>query len=153
VLDDGEGQEVAVTADGPFAFPARFGPGDPYAVGVSRQPAQPAQECVVTHGAGRIEADVVGVHVECATRTYAGGGTSCDLEGTGLVLTDGDDTIMVPPHATTFRFPSAQKSGAHFAVAVHEQPMSPAQTCSVLSGTGTILAGDITSVIVQCATN
>ncbi|HET9864135.1 MAG TPA: Calx-beta domain-containing protein [Steroidobacteraceae bacterium] len=65
--------EIAVTANGPFAFPADLLDGWDYDVRVKVQPLSPRQICSVTNGKGTIDAsDVTNVLVTCVTSTEPG---------------------------------------------------------------------------------
>ena len=149
------GAGLVVSANGSFAFPTKLASGTAYGVTVTKQPSAPSQTCSVSAGSGTIEgADVTGVQVTCATNAYAVGGTVIGLQGSGLVLTDnGGDSLAVPGGASSFTFKMPVSSGASYAVQVATQPSSPSQTCVVSGGTGTVVSGAITSVIVDCATN
>ncbi len=81
------------------------------------------------------------------------GGTISGLTGTGLVLQDNaGDNLTVAAAATKFTFVTSVASGGAYKVTVLTQPSSPAQTCTVTSGTGTASA-NVTSVTVACTTN
>src|SRR5580692_9219301 len=81
------------------------------------------------------------------------GGTVSGLTGTGLVLQDNaGDNLTVAAAATKFTFVTPIASGGAYKVTVLTQPSSPAQTCTVTSGTGTASA-NVTSVTVACTTN
>jgi 6-phosphogluconolactonase len=83
--------------------------------------------------------------------TYTIGGTVSGLTGTGLVLQDnGGDNLAVSGNGA-FTFKTAVNSGAAYAVTVMTQPASPAQTCTVASGSGTATA-NVTNVAVTCTT-
>ena len=83
--------------------------------------------------------------------TYTIGGTVSGLTGTGLVLQDnGADNLTVSGNGP-FTFATAVNSGATYAVTVMTQPSSPAQTCTVASGSGTASA-NVTTVAVTCTT-
>ena len=86
------------------------------------------------------------------TGAFAIGGAVNGLSGTGLVLQDnGADNLTITGTGTVpFTFKTAV-SGA-YAVTVLTQPYSPAQTCTVTSGSGTATA-KVTSVAVSCTTN
>ncbi|MGB2626024.1 MAG: kelch repeat-containing protein [Candidatus Acidiferrum sp.] len=85
--------------------------------------------------------------------SYSIGGTVSNLVGTGLTLLDnGGNSLPVLPGATTFTFPTKVASGKTYAVTVSSQPASPAQTCTVTSGSGTATA-NVVSVGVSCTTN
>jgi hypothetical protein len=87
------------------------------------------------------------------TGSFTIGGSITGLTGTGLVLSDnGTDTLSVATATTKFTFKTAVANGGKYAVTVTTQPSSPAQTCTVTSGTGTASA-NVTSVAVTCSTN
>ena len=50
-----------------------------------------------------------------------------------------------------FAFPTQLSSGAAYSVTVAMQPSSPAQTCVVSGGSGTVAAANVTDVAVACA--
>jgi hypothetical protein len=90
----------------------------------------------------------------------AGNGSSFTVGGllTGLttggtvVLQDngGDDLTLTANGAFTFATPVA--SGATYAVTVLTQPTSPAQTCTISGGRGTVAGGSVGTVEVVCST-
>ncbi len=86
-----------------------------------------------------------------STVTFTVSGTVTGLKGTGLVLQNNlgdDDAIGV---SGSFSFATALESGASYSVSVKAQPASPAQTCTVDKGSGTIGAADVSDVAVTCA--
>jgi hypothetical protein len=85
--------------------------------------------------------------------TFSIGGTVTGLLGTGLVLQNnaGDDIPIAANGA--FTFPKKVTKGAAFAVTIKTQPSAPKQTCSVSAGTGTVVSGNVTSVVVNCASD
>ncbi|AKV02696.1 surface antigen protein [Labilithrix luteola] len=87
-----------------------------------------------------------------ATSTFTVGGTITGLEGDGLLLESGGDSVVVSKSDKTFVFPKRLEAGARFAVTVKVQPSGPAQTCVVTNGEGTV-SGNVTSVSVDCSTN
>src|SRR5262249_27185988 len=97
ILKDNGADDLLITTDGAFTFPAKLATGSAYAVTVSSQPPNPTQTCTVTKGSGTVEtAAVTDVAVNCSTTTYAVGGNVIGLSGTGLVLTNnaGDDLTV-----------------------------------------------------------
>src|ERR1700693_713917 len=87
------------------------------------------------------------------TGSFTIGGTVSGLTGTGLVLQDNaGDNLTIAAAATKFTFVTSVASGGAYKVTVLTQPSSPAQTCTVTSGTGTASA-NVTSVTVACTTN
>ena len=68
-----------------------------------------------------------------------------------MVLQDnGGDNLSVATAGTSFTFATALPVGATYAVTVATQPTNPAASCTVANGTGTIVAGNVTSVTVNC---
>jgi uncharacterized delta-60 repeat protein len=95
VLED-LGREVAIAANGAFAFPLQVGSGSPYVVRVKTQPVNPNQVCVVTRGAGVVaNGNITDIAVDCSTPppngsldpTFGSGGKVSTAFG-------GDDTAM-----------------------------------------------------------
>ena len=154
VLADNGGDDLAVTANGSFTFATAVPRGMAYSVTVATQPANPAQNCVVTNASGTVVGNVSTVAVACtnSATTYSIGGAVAGLTGTGLVLQDnGGDNLSVAAGATTFTFATKLASGSAYAVTVKTQPTSLAQTCTVASGSGTATA-NVTNVAVTCTT-
>ncbi|HEX7049939.1 MAG TPA: Calx-beta domain-containing protein [Longimicrobiales bacterium] len=59
---------IAITDNGPFAFPVGYPPGRSYDVTVDQQPSDPLQACTVTNGQGTIaDQDVTDILVTCVT--------------------------------------------------------------------------------------
>lgn len=85
--------------------------------------------------------------------TFTVGGQVAGLVGTGLVLQDngGDDLAVSADGA--FQFATALLNNAAYAVTVRAQPSSPAQTCTINSGSGTIPHANVTDVSVICSTD
>ncbi len=83
--------------------------------------------------------------------TYAIGGTTSGVDGTGLTLQlNGANDVAVTADGS-FTFP-AQAGGFGYTVAVKNQPTSPRQTCSVTNGSGTVANAAITNVSISCRT-
>ena len=144
---------LPISANGAFTFPGGLATGVAYEVTVGTQPSNPAQTCAVANGSGTIgAANVTNVVVTCATSTFTVGGTVSGLSGSGLVLslngsTDSDDRCEWRVHV-----PGAFAGGTTYAVTVGTQPSSPAQTCTIVNGSGTIGATNVTNVVVTCST-
>jgi len=152
-LQDNNGDDLTVGADGTFKFLTKVASGQPYSVTVSAQPTAPWQTCVVANGAGPIRGgDITNVAVTCTTNTYAVGGTISGLGGT-VVLQDnlGDDKTLTADGP--FVFDTKLASGGSYSVTVLTQPGSPSQTCTVSAGSGPITNADIGSVDITCVTN
>jgi hypothetical protein len=150
------GTPFAVGASGGFAFPTVLPSGATYQVTITDQPTTPWQTCVINGGTGTgtiADSDIASVAVACSTNSYKIRGTVSGLTGTGLVLRNngGDDLAVLADG--TFAFPTAVASGAGYAVTVGAQPTTPWQTCTVDSGSGGVAGGDVSNVMVTCATN
>lgn len=82
------------------------------------------------------------------TTTYTIGGTITGLTTSGLVLqNNGGDDLSVTANATTFTF--ATKVSGAYAVTVKTQPTG--LTCSITSGSGTVIA-NVTNISINCVT-
>ena len=154
-LGNNGGDMQSVTSNGSFSFATPVASGAPYLVTVLTQPSSPSQTCTVAGGAGSVAgANITSVVVTCTTNAFTVGGSVAGVTGSGLVLRDnGGDDITVPAGATTFTFPTSVSSGAPFVVTIQTQPTSPSQTCTLTGGSGTMGGANITSVVVNCATN
>lgn len=149
--------DLPVAANGAFTFSGGLAAGSSYQVVVATQPAGPVQTCSVANGSGTIgSANVTNVAVTCVTApppTYTVGGTVSGLAGSGLVLKlNGTASLAVSANGS-FAFPDALAGGAPYEVSVGTQPSSPAQTCSVARGAGTIGTANVTDVAVTCETS
>ena len=161
VLQLNGGNNLTVTsANRNFTFPIAIASGGLYSVSVLAHPTSPSQTCAVTNGSGTIGgANVDNVIVSCVTNppsssSYSIGGTVNGLSGSGLQLQlNGSNTLSITGGGS-FTFPAAAKvsDGSSYNVTVLTNPSSPAQTCTVSSGVGTVAGADVTSVVVTCAT-
>ena len=149
VLQNNAGDDLGISANGPFMFPTKIVTGDAYSVTVGAMPSNPSQACAVANARGVAgTTDITNVSVTCATATYTLGGNVLGLTGTGLVLTDGAEDLAVSTSGGfTFTLPVA--SGAMYSVSVKTQPTSG--SCTVVGGTGTVGTGNVTSIVVNCS--
>src|SRR6266480_2586628 len=108
---------------------------------VSTPPSPPTQTCTVSGGSGTASANVTSVQITCSTGTVAIGVTVAGLSGTGLVLQNGTDCLTITGATTTTQFKNAIAFGQTYNVTVSQQPISPAQTCTVTTGSGTAAQG------------
>jgi len=81
---------------------------------------------------------------------YTVGGTVTGLRGSGLVLQDNSGDSLTVQASGSFVFSSGIDQGGAYSVTVSTQPSSPAQTCTVHNGSGTIGTADIGNVVVNC---
>lgn len=123
--------------------------GTPYSVSVSTQPA--GETCSVSASTGTIASTNGSVVVTCSAQAYTLGGSITGLATSGLVLSDGSSSLTVSSGAKNFSFPTPIAFGSPYEVTVQTQPVG--LTCTLTSNTGTIPAGNVTSVAVGCKTN
>jgi outer membrane protein assembly factor BamB len=82
--------------------------------------------------------------------TFTIGGTASGVRGTGLLLKiNGGNELAIPLNGT-FVFGTTLTSGQPYNVTVATQPTSPAQTCTVTNGVGTIASSNVADVAVSC---
>ena len=133
-------------------------PGDGNSVGVRRSKcalglsAIAAGVCVQLSGCGGGSSGSGGGAGPPPAATYTIGGTVSGL-GTGASVTlldNGGDSTTVSANGS-FSFKTAVDAGGSYAVTVGAQPTG--ETCAVSGGTGTVSAGNVTSVSVACAAN
>jgi len=154
VLQNNAGDDITVAASATFVFATKLEAGKPFAVTVKTQPTSPPQTCVITGGTGTVaSADVSTVTVDCTTDAFTVGGNVTGLAaGNEVVLqNNGGDDVTVSAD-DSFIFATPVKSGESFAVSVLTQPSAPNQTCVVTGGTGTVAAGNVVSIAVNCTT-
>ena len=149
VLSNGTDTLSPVAGALAFTFAVPVAEGGAYAVAVKTQPT--GATCSVGSGSGTMgTSDVASVQVTCAANAYHVGGTISGLNGAGLVLANGTDTVSPPANATSFALTQTVAFGGTYSVTVQQQPAG--QTCTV-AGTfpATMGAGDVTNISVSCA--
>jgi hypothetical protein len=140
---------VASSATG-FTLPGAVAQGASYAITVQTQPV--GEHCSVSNATGTINGtNVTNVAVACAALAHSLGGTISGLPSSGLVLSNGTDTVSPAAGALSFTFATQVAEGGAYAVAVKTQPSGA--TCSVGSGSGTMGTADISSIPVTCSAN
>jgi 6-phosphogluconolactonase (cycloisomerase 2 family) len=153
VLQNNAGNDLTITGNGSFNFPAALQSGAAFAVTIKSQPAAPSQTCAVSGGTGTIaSANVTTVSVSCTTNSYAVGGAVTGLSGSGLVLQNNGGNDLPVNSNGSFTFGQVP-SGAGYLVTVKSQPTAPGQTCTVANGTGTVAAAGVANIAVSCITN
>jgi len=149
-------QELTLTQNGPFHFATALADGTAYEVTIQDLPTNPAQDCVLANGSGRVAGKgVEDVAVTCTkppAPTHTVGGTLTGLLGSGLVLRlDGSHDLPISVSGP-FRFAEPLEDGASYEVTVRTQPTRPAQVCTVANGSGRISGEDVGNVQVSCVT-
>jgi hypothetical protein len=131
-----------------FTMPMAVAYTSSYSVAIATQPQ--GQTCSVQNGTGSMgSANVTDVTVSCSDQPYTLGGSISGLTAPGLVLTNGSDSVQIPPNATSFTFPTASAFSSHYAVTVGAQPAG--LTCSVSNSSGTMPAANVATVTVICS--
>lgn len=147
------GTDLPVTATGTFAFGAPLPSGTHYAITVKSHPSGPTQSCEVTNPEGDVtSAAVTNVAITCTTTPFKVGGSITGLAGSGLKLKLGDGA-PVDVSGAAFQFAADVPSGAPYKVTIAGQPSNPTQTCTIAGDEGTVGAGNVTSVAVNCKTD
>ena len=147
LLDNGT-DALKLTANGTFTFKTALVTGAKYNVTVGTQPA--GETCTVTGGSGTVgSANITAVKVSCKALTYTIGGTVSGLNtGASVTLLDnGTDALKVTANGK-FTFKTAVASGAKYNVTVSIQPTG--ELCTVTGGSGTVVAANVTTVVVAC---
>ena len=146
LVDNGQDSTV-VSHSGTFSFASSV-PGDSrYQVTIGQAPA--GEACSVAGGEGMVRsANVANIVVTCSDRAYTLGGSLRGLSAAGLVLKNGSDTLAVGAGAMNFTLRQPVPYGAAYAVTVDSQPEGA--TCTVQSGSGTMPAGNVTNVLINC---
>ena len=147
VLQDNGGDDLTLTANGPFTFATELADGAAYNVTVKTNPS--GQTCSVANGTGTIAAaNVTNVALTCASSpTYSVGGSVSGLSGTVVLQDNGGDDLTLTTNGA-FTFATELADGAAYNVTVKTNPSG--QTCSVADGTGTIAAANVTNVALTC---
>jgi len=121
--------------------------GTSYSVTVQTQPT--GETCTVAGGTGTIQsANVANVVVTCSNQAYSLEGSISGLNGSGLVLANGTDTLAVSSGATSFTMPTPVAYTSSYGVTVQTQPAGLA--CAAGNGTGTMPASAVTKVAITC---
>jgi uncharacterized repeat protein (TIGR03803 family) len=121
--------------------------GSSYSVTVQTQPT--GETCSVAGGAGTIQsANAANVVVTCSNQAYSLEGSISGLNGLGLVLANGADTLAVSTGATSFTMPTPVAYSSSYALTVQRQPAGLA--CAVGNGQGTMPASAVTNVAITC---
>lgn len=148
VLQDNNGDNLTVAANGAFNFATKVASASPYSVTVFTQPT--GQNCSVVSGAGTMaQADISNVAITCAANSYTVGGNVSGLNGSVVLQNNAGDNLTVATNGA-FNFATTVAFGNTYAVTILTQPTG--QTCSVTSGSGTV-AANVSNVGVSCTNN
>ena len=150
VLQNNDGDDLAIDEDGDFTFASELVDGSDYSVTVLSQPTGPSQACIVTHGEGTLAgSNVSDIVVNCTTDTFTIGGNLTGLaSGNSLTLqNNGEDDLILSTNGD-FTFTTALDDLNDYAVSISAQPTG--QFCSVENGTGTLAGANVEDVAVTC---
>jgi uncharacterized repeat protein (TIGR03803 family) len=146
-LLDNNGDALPVSANGTFNFKTALASSSSYSITVGTQPS--GQTCTVSGGSGTIASvNVANAVVTCSDEAFTLGGSIQGLNGSGLVLANGSDTVTVSSGDSAFTLSTAVAYTSAYTVTVQTQPSGLA--CSVSNGSGTMPAANVTSVAVTC---
>ena len=121
--------------------------GTSYSVTIQSQPT--GETCSIAGATGMIQsANVANVVVTCSNQAYSLGGSISGLNGSGLVLANGTDTLTVSSGATSFTMPTPVAYTSSYVLSVQTQPAGLA--CAVGSAMGTMPASAVTNVAITC---
>jgi hypothetical protein len=145
------GDNLTINANGSFAFDTPIANQTSYSVSVATQPA--GETCSVMNGSGTVNgASVSGVAVSCIANLFTVGGTITGLgSGASVSLQDNGGDTLTQTSNGAFTFSAPLATGASFNVAVSAQPTG--QFCRVAGGSGTVGNGNVTSAVINCASN
>ncbi len=119
----------------------------------STDPPGNGETCTVANGTGTLgSTNVTNVVITCSANTYSVGGTIDGLNASGLILVDnGEDATTISANATQFTMNTGVTYGAMYDVTVQTQPAG--LVCTVSDGSGTVGAGNVSSVSISCVPN
>lgn len=85
-----------------------------------------------------------------APNTFKLGGSVTNLSESGLVLSDGTETISVQPNSSSFSFPTQVAASATYNVTIVSQPPGYTEFCTLSNASGSVGNSNITNVTVSC---
>lgn len=148
-LQNNSGDNLTLSANGSYTFPAAVAYNSPYAVTVLTPPT--GQSCSIANGSGTMGAANVGnVIITCSVNTHTVGGNVTGLKDTVVLQNNGTDNLNIAVNGS-FNFPTALNYGSSYNVSVLTQPAIN-RHCNIYNGSGTI-TGNVGNVGVACADN
>jgi len=150
VLENEGGDNLSLAPGGSsfsYTFSTPLAAGSPYHVTVLDQPS--GQYCTVSNASGTVAGSAVtNANVNCVN-TYSVGGTLAGLTTGSLVLQDNGGSNLTLTVNGSFSFTTPVADGSPYDVTVLTQPAG--QDCTVTGASGTVGAGNVTTVSVICA--
>lgn len=147
-LQNNGADNLTVSANGSFWFATTLAAGATYAVTVLTQPV--GATCSVGNASGTIDSygnDVSSVTVTCVSTASITGTVSGLASGTSVTLSNGSVSLAIASNGA-FAFPGVLAAGTAYSVSVSTQPAG--QSCTVSNGTGTVVTGTATAIVVTC---
>lgn len=137
-----------------FVFTKLLAEDEQFDVQIATQPVGAVCQTLNNKGKANVYT-VYTVTVSCVTNAYNLGGTVTGLDGNGLVLANGADTVAIAKPAVagapvSFVFPTKVADGSPFGVTVLAQPQGTTKTCVASNNTGTMPSYDALGLIVTC---
>ena len=122
---------------------------------VVASPVAPAQACTVTGGNGFVSAPYPTIAVQCTRDIGFLGGSITGLMGAGLELAQSNGEVVAPAAgATEFAFATGLAPGMQYSIGIGQQPVDPAQTCTIRHGKGAMPdTSGIQDIEVNCIDN
>ncbi len=156
VLQNNGGDDLTVNGTGNAFFATLLAPDASFNVTVKNQPD--GVVCTLANNTGKINIyTYLQTTATCVPVPYTLGGTVNGLNGSGLVLTNGAQTLAVPQGATSWEFAAKIGNGSIYGVTVLAQPTRTdsngatiTQTCTVDHGTGKMPQANVADVVVTC---
>ncbi len=149
VLQNNNTDNLQLTANGTFTFRTSAASGAAYSVTVLTQPL--GQTCNVSSGTGTVDTksrDVTNIVVTCAANSSVGGTLTGLLAGRSITLANAGQLLAVAQNGS-FAFPGVLPAGSTYEVTIVTQPAG--QTCSVINGSGAVVANVMATVAVTCS--
>jgi len=153
VLQNNDGDNLAISSNGDFTFTTTLEDGSAYSVTILTQPSDLTQSCSVSSDNGTlVGANITDISVSCVTDSFTIGGTVSGLIGTGLILqNNGTDDLTVNSNGN-FTFLTTIIDGNDYDVSVQTQPEPSGEVCKVIDGSGAVSgknAGDVSVICIS----
>ncbi|MFH1654773.1 MAG: hypothetical protein ABIE74_12085 [Pseudomonadota bacterium] len=150
-LDNGLGETLTITRDGPILYKNAVHYMQFYDVVVAKQPT--GQTCAVVNGKGMMPAsDVNNIEVNCAVNSYKVGGKIMALMGDIVLESNIGETLLLNGVGNVeipFVFGTTFPNTSPYDVKILQQP--PTQTCKLSLASGTIQGADINNIEIKCS--
>ena len=130
---------ITLTANQAFSFPATLTSNRGYSVAVLTQPV--GQTCSIANGSGSVDgigSNVGGIAINCVSGLTLAGTVSGLAAGGTVTLSNNGAALLALVANGPYGFPGTLAPGAAYAVTLSTQPTG--QTCSVSNATGTVAA-------------